>query len=231
MDILSKEVREATQKKFDVELENKVTILHFTQESSRLILPDSLKGQDCFFCKETKQLLEEVKSLSNQIELLVYDYTADKDKVAEYGIDKIPATVVSGEHDYGIRFFGIPSGYEYMSLVEAIKDVSKRKTELSPSTKDALKSIDKNVHIQVFVTPTCPYCTSAVRLAHQFALESPLIRADMVESTEFPHLANRFNVFGVPKTVVNETISFEGAVPEEEFLAQVLKAAIPTHGQ
>jgi len=227
MEILSKEVREATKKKFDEDLENKVTILHFTQEPSRLVLPDSLRGQDCFFCKETKQLLEEVKSLSDKIELLVYDFTADKEKAAEYKIDKIPATVVMGGTDSGIRFFGIPSGYEYTSLVEGIVDVSRRRTELSPKTKDALKSIDKNIHIQVFVTPTCPYCTSAVRLGHQFALESAWIRADMVESTEFPHLANRFNVCGVPKTVVNETITFEGAVPEEEFLAQVLKAASP----
>ena len=227
MEILNKEVREATQKKFNGELENKVTILHFSQEQSRLVLPDSLKGQDCFFCKETKQLLEEVKALSDKIELLVYDYTADKEKVAEYKIDKIPATVIMGDKDCGIRFYGIPSGYEYTSLVEAIADVSRQRTELSPQTKDALKSIDKNIHIQVFVTPTCPYCTTAVRLGHQFALESPWIRADMVESTEFPHLANRFNVYGVPKTVVNETISFEGAVPEEEFLAQVLKAARP----
>jgi glutaredoxin-like protein len=227
MEILNKEVREATQKKFDGELENKVTILLFSQEQSRLVLPDSLKGQDCFFCKETKQLLEEVKALSDKIELLVYDYTADKEKVAEYKIDKIPATVIMGDKDCGIRFYGIPSGYEYTSLVEAIADVSRQRTELSPQTKDALKSIDNNIHIQVFVTPTCPYCTTAVRLGHQFALESPWIRADMVESTEFPHLANRFNVYGVPKTVVNETISFEGAVPEEEFLAQVLKAVSP----
>lgn len=227
MEILNKEVREATQKKFDGELENNVTILHFSQEASRLVLPDSLKGQDCFFCKETKQLLEEVKALSDKIELLVYDYTADKEKAAEYKIDKIPATVIMGDKDCGIRFYGIPSGYEYTSFVEAIADVSRRRTELSPQTKDALKSIAKNIHIQVFVTPTCPYCTTAVRLGHQFALESPWIQADMVESTEFPHLANRFNVYGVPKTVVNETISFEGAVPEEEFLAQVLKAASP----
>lgn len=224
MAILSQEVREATKKKFDEDLENKVTILHFTQEPSRLVLPDSLRGQDCFFCKETKQLLEEVKSLSDKIELLVYDFTADKERVAEFKIDKIPGTVVMGDTDLGIRFFGIPSGYEYTSLVESIVDVSRRRTELSPKTKDVLKSIDKNIHIQVFVTPTCPYCTSAVRLGHQFALESPWVQADMVESTEFPHLANRFNIYGVPKTVVNETISFEGAVPEEEFLAHVLKA-------
>ena len=227
MEILSQEVRQATQTKFDADLENKVTILHFSQEPSRLVLPDYLKSQDCFFCKETKQLLEEVKGLSDKIELVVYDFIADKEKAAEYGIDKIPGTVIIGEKDYGVRFFGIPSGYEYTSLIEAITDVSRRRTELSQPTRDAIKAIDRAVHIQVFVTPTCPYCTTAVRLGHQFAMESPWIKADMVESTEFPHLANKFNVYGVPKTVVNETVTFEGAVPEEEFLARVLEAVSP----
>ncbi|MFQ6109721.1 MAG: thioredoxin family protein, partial [Candidatus Aminicenantales bacterium] len=64
----------------------------------------------------------------------------------------------------------------------------------------------------------------AVRLGHQFALESERIRADMVESTEFPHLAQKYSVFGVPKTVINETISVDGAVPEETFLENVLRA-------
>jgi len=227
MEILSSQVREATKAKFDAALENKTTILHFTQEPSRLVLPDYLKGQDCFFCKETKELLDEVQALSDKIELAVFDFVSDKEKAAEYGIDKIPATVIMGEQDYGIRFYGIPSGYEYTSLIEAIVDVSRRRTELSQPTRDALRAIHQPLHIQVFVTPTCPYCTTAVRLGHQFALESPLIKADMIESTEFPHLANRFQVYGVPKTVINETTTFEGAVPEEEFLANVLKAVNP----
>jgi len=224
MELLSQEVKEATKKKFEQDLQNRVTIVHFSQEPSRLVLPEHLKGQDCFFCKETKQLLEEVSALSDRIELIIYDFTADQEKAIEYGIDKIPATVIRDEEDYGIRFFGIPSGYEYTSLIEAISDVSRKKTELSPATKDALKSVDKNIHIQVFVTPTCPYCTTSVRLAHQFAFESPFIKADMVEATEFPHLSNKYNVFGMPKTVINETVLIEGAIPEETFLENILKA-------
>lgn len=95
---------------------------------------------------------------------------------------------------------------------------------LSQKTKDALKAIDKDIHIQVFVTPTCPYCPLAVRLGHQFALESSHIKADKVESSEFPHLTQKYNVFGVPKTVINDAFSVEGAVPEEIFLENVLKA-------
>ncbi len=224
MEILNKEAKEATQKKFDEETEEKVTLLLFTQEPSRLIVPDHLKGQECLFCKETKELVSEVGSLSDKIDIEIYDFLADKDKAQEYGIDKIPAIVPLGQQDFGIRFFGIPSGYEYTSFIEAIVDVSKGQTRLSQNTKDALKAIDKDIHIQVFVTPTCPYCTTAVRLGHQFALESSRIKADMVESTEFPHLAQKYNVFGVPKTIINESLSIEGAVPEESFLEHVSKA-------
>ncbi|MGB8953669.1 MAG: thioredoxin family protein [Candidatus Aminicenantales bacterium] len=227
MDLLSKEVREATKKKFVQDLQNTVTLVHFTQEPRRLVLPDHLKGQDCFFCKETRNLLEEVTALSDKIELLIYDFSADKETAEEYGIDKIPATVVKDEKDYGLRFFGIPSGYEYTSLIEAITDVSKGMTNLSQKIKEALKAVHQNIHIQVFVTPTCSYCTAAVRLAHQFAFESAFITGDMIESTEFPHLANKFNVLGVPKTVINNTFFIEGAIPEDAFLNEVLKAVIP----
>ncbi|MBM3293947.1 MAG: glutaredoxin [Candidatus Aminicenantes bacterium] len=227
MALLNDEVREATRKKFADEMVNPVRIIHFTQEPGRLIVLNPLAGQECFFCKETKQLLEEVAACSDKIRLEVYDFKADKLMADELGIDKIPATVIQGEKPSAVRIFGIPSGYEYTSLVEALIDVSTGETSLDPKTKEALKTIDRDVHIQVFVTPTCPYCSLAVRLAHQFALESPRIKADMIESTEFPHLANKFGVYGVPKTVVNETTSFEGAVPEDVFLANVLKAPAP----
>ena len=64
-----------------------------------------------------------------------------------------------------------------------------------------------------------------MRLAHQFALESDLVRADMVEATEFPHLVQRYAIRGVPRTVINESVFIDGALPEEAYLARVLEAA------
>jgi alkyl hydroperoxide reductase subunit AhpF len=74
--------------------------------------------------------------------------------VEAFGVDKIPATVVMGERDYGIRFYGIPSGYEFASLVEAIVAVSQRDSGLSPETREKLRRVNAPVHIQVLVTPT-----------------------------------------------------------------------------
>jgi glutaredoxin-like protein len=223
MEILTKQVSEATQKRFTEELTDPVTLIHFTQEPSRLILPDHLKGHECMFCKETKALLNEVCSLSDKLNLVIYDFSADTDKAEEHGIDKIPATIITRNTMTNLRFFGIPSGYEYTSLIEAIVDASKGATSLKPETKEALRALYRDIHIQTFVTPTCPYCTMSVRLGHQMALESPRIVADMIESTEFPHLAQKYQVVGVPRTVINESITIEGAVPEETFLENVLK--------
>ena len=149
---------------------------------------------------------------------------ADAEEAKKYDVDKIPATIITGKTEKNVRIFGIPSGYEYTSLIEAIVDASKGNTDLSPQTIEALRSIQQPIHIQTFVTPTCPYCTTAVRLAHQFALESSQIVADMVEATEFPHLVQKYHVAGVPRTIINESISIEGAVAEQAFLEEVLKA-------
>lgn len=80
MEILNKEVAEATKKSFDEKMEEKVTLLFFTQEPSRLVVADHLKGQECLYCKETRELLDEVSRLSDKIEFNVYDFLADKEK-------------------------------------------------------------------------------------------------------------------------------------------------------
>jgi len=224
MQLLNEEVRDFTRKKFETELVNPVHLVYFQKEKSPLIVPGREVQEDCGFCPETKQLLEELAGLTDKIKLTVYDFEKEPARVAEFQVDKVPAIVVMGEKDAGIRFFGIPSGYEFMSLLEAIVDVSRNETDLTEETKAALKKLDKEVNIQVFATPTCPYCPVAVRLGHQMALESPLVKAAMVEATEFPELTQKYEVFGVPKTIFNESLSLEGAVPEEMFLEQVLKA-------
>jgi glutaredoxin-like protein len=160
--------------------------------------------------------------------LEVYDFEADEEIAAEYNIDKIPATVVMKDgdnpQDYGIRFFGIPSGYEFATLIEDIKMVASGESGLSEETKAQIAEITEPVHLQVFVTPTCPYCPRAVLLAHQLAMESELFRGDMVEAIEFPHLSNKYQVHGVPRTVINEDVHLEGAAPEPMVLAKVLEA-------
>lgn len=211
MALLKEKDKEIVKKEF-AKLKDDVTLIVFTQEL------------ECEYCKETRELVEEIASLSDKIKFEVYNFALDKEKVKEYDIDKIPAIVLKGVKDYGVRFYGIPAGYEFTTLIEDIIDVSNGESGLLNQTKEKIKTIDKPVHIQVFVTPTCPYCPSAVRTAHKMAIESPFIKADMIEVIEFPHLAHKYGVMGVPKVVINDKISFEGALPEPHFLQHVLLA-------
>jgi len=211
--VLSEKDKSFIKNKLSKELTKKVRIINFTQEI------------ECEYCKVTRELIEELASLNDLIEYEIYDFEKDQDMVKKYKIDKIPATLILGEKNFWVRYFGMPSGYEFAAFLEDIIDASKGTTRLSPTTKEKLKEIKTPIHIQVFVTPTCPYCPRAVRLAHQFAMENEYIVADMIESLEFPHLAIKYGVMAVPKVVINESISFEGALPEPHFLEYVLIAA------
>jgi glutaredoxin-like protein len=196
-------------------LKSPVTLQLFTQEF------------ECGYCRETRQIAEEIAELSDLITLRVNDFVTDKELAQSLAVDKIPATLVLGEgdQDYGIRFYGIPSGYEFTSLLEAILLVGTGSFELSQGTLSFLDGLEEPLHMQVFVTPTCPYCPQAVTLAHMLAFASGKIKADMVEVTEFPHLGQRYQVMGVPRTVINEDTYIEGAVPEQ-MLLEKLKAAV-----
>jgi len=198
---------------FEKELRDEVRLVFFTQDI------------ECEFCEEAREFLQELASLSKKIKVEIYDFMKDNDKAKEYGIDKIPAIAMIGSKDYGIRFYGLPSGYEFPVFIDDIVDISKGNSRLSEKAKVFLKSIDKPLHIQVFVTPTCPYCPRMVSIAHQMAMASDFIRADTVEIIEFPHLAQKYNVMSVPKTVINDTLEFIGALPEEQFLEKVLLAS------
>jgi glutaredoxin-like protein len=179
---------------------------------------------ECMYCAETHQLVEEVSELSDQLTAEIHDFVADEEKAQELGVDKIPAVAVIGEDDYGIRFYGIPSGYEFTSLLEAIQMAALGQVDLGEEMVEFLSSLSDPVHMQVFVTPTCPYCPQAVVLAHRMAVASPLVRADMVEAQEFPHLATKYQVMGVPRTVINEATHVEGAAPESMVLSRLREA-------
>lgn len=105
--------------------------------------------------EQVRLLVEELGQVDSRIGVESYNFILDKEKAEALGIQRIPAIAVLGaEKDYGIRMYGLPSGYEFGSLVEAIIDVSSGDSGLSPETRAALKEIDKPVHLQVFSTPT-----------------------------------------------------------------------------
>jgi glutaredoxin-like protein len=201
-------------------LVNPVKVTVFTQEI------------ECDYCKETRELVDEISSLTDKIKLQVLDFIKDKEKAREYGVDKVPAIVIEGSKKSRVKFYGVPAGYEFNTLIKDIVQASRGETELTPETKRRLTGIQKPVHLKVFVTPTCPYCPGMVSLAHQFAMENENITADMIEISEFPQLGIKYNVSGVPKTVINESVEVLGMQPEQEFVRQIEAATklSPTYG-
>lgn len=196
------------------QMKEPVSLVYFTQQ---------LIGA-CQFCLETERILKDVVPLSNKLSLQIKNFAADKEEVQKFGVDKIPAICLMGEKDCGIRMYGIPSGYEFLTFLETILMLSLRDSNLSAESKELLKTLKKPVRIQIFVTPTCPYCPRAAVTGFQLAQESDWITCDVVEISEFPHLVQKYGVMGVPKTVINESHSFEGALPERLFIDHVLRA-------
>jgi len=216
MVLIPEEHRMHIKEELQNNMKETVRLIVFTQE------------MECQFCKETRELVQEVASLlPDKISVEIYDFVKDAEKAKEYGIEKVPAIAIVSKKDYGIRYYGIPYGYEFNPFIDNIINVSKGATNLSEETKTKLKSLDKPVHIQVFVTLTCPYCPVPAGLAHKFAIESDMVKSDVIEVAEFPHLGQKYSVMGVPKIVINERTELVGAVPEVQFVAHILQAVKP----
>lgn len=150
MALLQQKDEETLRNLFAKELKDPVKLSYFTQHQSPLTVP----GHECQYCQEQRQILEELTALSGQLELEVHDFVSEEELAKQHGIQQIPAVELTGKGKGRMRFIGITAGYEFSTLVEDIIDQSKGVTKLSQATRDALASLKKPVHIQVFVTPT-----------------------------------------------------------------------------
>jgi glutaredoxin-like protein len=208
MPMLPDEIKEQVREAF-AGLKTPVKLINFTQTL------------ECIYCREARELMLEIAELSDHVSVEIHNFVTDPEPVKTYAIDKIPATVIVGEEDYGIRFYGMTAGYEFTSLVYAIRLVGGVGSGLDEETRQKVAAIEKPVHLQVFVTPTCPYCPQAVALAYEMAYANPHIRADGIESSEFPQLTIKYQVAGVPRTVINEDTFLEGAAPPDMLLEKI----------
>jgi glutaredoxin-like protein len=213
MGIIPEDKKELLKNDFK-QLVNPVKIVMFTQEN------------ECGSCNSTRELVQELAALNSKLSVEVYDFIADAAKAEEYGVTKIPALAIIGAKDYGVRIYGLPYGYEFPALLDAIINVSKGTTDLSEKTKKILQDVKSPVHIQVFVSMTCPHCPVAIAVAHKLAIENDLITADAISANEFQDLAIKYNVIGVPKVVINDKIDFVGAVEEDLFAENILLSTV-----
>ena len=194
-----------------------------------------LSRERCHTCLDTLKLLraieDEAPSRDGSKLFKVNVYWREDAGVAEAfkreRVSRVPT--VSFIEGYA-RWTGIPAGEEIRALVEVIMRLSEDESGLEDSTKSELAALEGDVHIQVIVTPSCPYCPYAVLLSHMFAYEAykqgnPRILSEAVEAYENSDIADMYGVMSVPSIAINGKLVFVGVPYEEDFIKYVKAAA------
>jgi len=177
--------------------------------------------------EETLALLREVAALNEH--LRVVEKTLADPEAQALGLKLAPTTLLreAGSSRSNIRFVGLPAGYEFSTLIEALLMLGTGNSGIGNKIQGELQKITQPVRMQSFVTPTCPYCPRAVLTAFRFAFHNPHIVAEGIEANEFPLLSEQYRISGVPDTIISGqgTERVLGGQPERVFLETTLKAA------
>jgi glutaredoxin-like protein len=218
--------QDAIRQKFAQELLAPVKVDFFTERDTGLTVPGK---RPCTYCKPAREMLQELAGLSDGISLRIHYLEDGPEEAQTFGIERIPAIVLRGQSVGQAEgrfyvFYGMPGGTEFPGFLETIVDVSRGEVLLSEDTVKALTPLGETT-IRVFVTPTCPYCPTMVRMAYQMTMVNPKIRSEGIEINEFPELADQYGVQAVPLTVINDRVAIPGMVPEDQLVEQVVKAA------
>lgn len=217
MALLKEKEQKLVREKFAKEMKNSVKIKFFHSKEDQ--------------SEETKaiqEILEEVKGLSGGKILLEILTDKDIEAVTRDKIDKFPVFLLMDETEKisGVRFFGLPAGHEFATLLHTITYISNDyKVELSEEMQKKVRELHRPVKIQVFVTTSCPHCPPAVIVSHYFAMLNPLITSEMIEANQFDDLSGRYGVQSVPMIVINDgKRSFVGVRKAEELYEEISRA-------
>jgi alkyl hydroperoxide reductase subunit AhpF len=134
-------------------------------------------------------------------------------------------TVLSGAAKGRVRFIGMPWGYELVPFLNGLCDVARGDTNLQERTKRALAQISTDIHIEVFVSPRCPYGPALARMAHKMAIESNRITADVIDIHEARQLVEHYGIRATPTVAIQGRVAFVGDRSEDELLEHVVRAA------
>ncbi len=176
-----------------------------------------------------EELLREVVALNTLLSLEVFDIIADANLAAELGLSKAPAIIVldSERSAYGIRLYGLPSGYTFGALLEAILMVGGgTSVSLQINTQAFLDQLLRPMLLQVLVTATNPFCPTAAALAYKLACASPHIIAEAIETRAFPQLAQHYDVSQIPSMIIDEHLVIAGALSEADLIRHLRLARV-----
>ncbi|MCS7069405.1 MAG: thioredoxin family protein [Meiothermus sp.] len=203
-------------------IQNPVELVVFT--TSGIELP----GQEVGLQDETLGLLKEVVALNPNLSLEQRSLHSDPEAQA-LGLSHAPTILLreKGSNRSNIRFLGLPAGYEFSTLIEALLMLGTGQSKLGEQSQADLQKVTAPVRMQAFVTPTCPYCPQAVLATFKMAFHNPNVIAEGVEANEFPTLSRRYNISGVPDTIVsgNTQQRILGGQPDRVFVEAAIKAS------
>lgn len=151
MQIIPDKDREYIRQMFAEDLTEAVEIEMYTDPPGLIVVPGR---ERCETCEDTQRLMEEVSDLSENLTLLIHNVATDPDAAAAAGVERVPAIVLKGKARGSVRFFGIPSGYEFSAFLADLVDTARGTTDLAGETRDVLDGLREDVHIKVFATPT-----------------------------------------------------------------------------
>ena len=178
----------------------------------------------CVQCPAALALARDIKSGSPRIALEVYDIIMDRDKTDLYNIHTAPALVVQGSTGRAIRFYGMLNNLFLEVLLDCIAAASTDRVWFSVPILGALKLLERDVHIQVFVDNNCGKCRLVAGTAIGLALENDLVHTDILVARDFPDLMRKHGITTLPKTIFGENLHMDGHVSESEFLEMIFEA-------
>jgi len=203
-------------------ISQEVEVVVFT--TSGLEVPGSEVG----YQDETLGLLKEIAELNHKISLLQRSLHADPE-AQKLKLTHAPTVLLreKGSSRSNIRFLGLPAGYEFGTLIETLLMLGTGESKLGEKSQVEVQKITSPVRMQSFVTPTCPYCPQAVLAVYKMAFHNPNVIAEGVEASEFPTLSTRYNISGVPDTIISGANQQRvlGGQPDRVFVEAAIKAS------
>lgn len=188
-------------------VENPVTILHFLQNA-------------CENCAITSQLFAELDGISDKITIVSHNIDDNPELKDEYNVTNAPSYLILNKNNKpsGAVFYGVPAGHEFTTLITNIIDASHVEDLFQKELLEQIQAINKPIDIKVFVTVSCPHCPGAAINASRLAQLNSNIKASVYETQTFGEMADKYQVSGVPKIVINETEELLGNQPIGEFI-------------
>lgn len=188
-------------------LENTVTLVRFSKN-------------DCENCSIVEKLFNELAELDTSLKVTTFNIDENPEVKKQYDVNDAPSYVVldGNNNKFGATFYGVPAGHEFNTLVTSISDAGSSKKPFSDKVINTILEIDKPVDIKIFVQASCPICPTAAINVSRLAQINKNITTTIYEAQTFDAIAEKYNVTGVPKTVINETKELSGSYPIEEFI-------------